>query len=301
MKKVLFLALMITAFTVFLSQPVAVHAGSVKVEVCHFPPGNPDNFHTIKVSEKAAQKHIDKHGDLLGGCEALGGTICDDNNGCTIDRFIDGTTTCADPEPVECEDSDGCTTDVCNPTTGVCEYPAVVCDPSGDLCAPSVCVGGEEGNPECGGTPVVCNAGEACDPATGECVSDGCQSDAQCQVELNSPEAFCSTLGDCRQGTQPSGQPCSVVDDCTGPYECIPTPDNANCTAQYLCYAYDNEPSPTCKINFPLPGRNFPLDRGTADPDGQNYYAPMLCPIGEADDAIAAKSDASLLGHWQVR
>ena len=42
---------MITAFTVFLNQPVAVYAGGVKVEVCHIPPGNPSNFHTIKVSD----------------------------------------------------------------------------------------------------------------------------------------------------------------------------------------------------------------------------------------------------------
>jgi len=29
-----------------------------KVDVCHRPPGNPDNFHTISVSENALQAHL---------------------------------------------------------------------------------------------------------------------------------------------------------------------------------------------------------------------------------------------------
>ncbi|MEK9185554.1 MAG: hypothetical protein AAB863_02150, partial [Patescibacteria group bacterium] len=40
-----------------------------KVEICHIPPGNPDNKHTITISENAAQTHINEHGDTLGPCE----------------------------------------------------------------------------------------------------------------------------------------------------------------------------------------------------------------------------------------
>jgi hypothetical protein len=37
--------------------------------ICHFPPGNPENAHTITVgSENAMQTHVDKHGDTLGAC-----------------------------------------------------------------------------------------------------------------------------------------------------------------------------------------------------------------------------------------
>lgn len=44
-------------------------AGNNKVQVCHVPPGNPSNFHTITVSENALQAHLG-HGDLLGACFA---------------------------------------------------------------------------------------------------------------------------------------------------------------------------------------------------------------------------------------
>jgi len=39
-----------------------------KTTICHFPPGNPLNAHTISVGQKAAEKHMIKHGDTLGPC-----------------------------------------------------------------------------------------------------------------------------------------------------------------------------------------------------------------------------------------
>lgn len=38
-----------------------------KVTICHIPPGNPANAHTIEISENALAAHID-HGDVLGAC-----------------------------------------------------------------------------------------------------------------------------------------------------------------------------------------------------------------------------------------
>ena len=38
-----------------------------KVTICHIPPGNPDNAHTIRVSENAVDAHL-AHGDTLGKC-----------------------------------------------------------------------------------------------------------------------------------------------------------------------------------------------------------------------------------------
>jgi hypothetical protein len=40
---------------------------SAKVTICHIPPGNPDNAHTITVSENAVPAHL-AHGDTLGEC-----------------------------------------------------------------------------------------------------------------------------------------------------------------------------------------------------------------------------------------
>ena len=44
-------------------------AEGAKVDVCHIPPGNPDNAHTITISENALSAHLD-HGDLVGACDS---------------------------------------------------------------------------------------------------------------------------------------------------------------------------------------------------------------------------------------
>ncbi|MBI9041242.1 hypothetical protein [Lutibacter sp.] len=40
-----------------------------KVDVCHVPPGNPENAHTINIARVAAYVHIALHeGDTMGAC-----------------------------------------------------------------------------------------------------------------------------------------------------------------------------------------------------------------------------------------
>jgi hypothetical protein len=39
------------------------------VDVCHIPPGNPDNAHTITISENALDAHLE-HGDKIGACDS---------------------------------------------------------------------------------------------------------------------------------------------------------------------------------------------------------------------------------------
>lgn len=41
-----------------------------KVKICHCPPGNPDNKHTIEVSRNALRAHR-AHGDELMACEDI--------------------------------------------------------------------------------------------------------------------------------------------------------------------------------------------------------------------------------------
>jgi hypothetical protein len=45
--------------------------GNDKVDICHIPPGNPDNAHTINVSVNAIPAHL-AHGDTLGECGSGG-------------------------------------------------------------------------------------------------------------------------------------------------------------------------------------------------------------------------------------
>lgn len=40
-----------------------------KQAVCHIPPGNPANAHTICISVNAVDKHLSQHGDYLGACD----------------------------------------------------------------------------------------------------------------------------------------------------------------------------------------------------------------------------------------
>lgn len=112
--------------------PEVAFAGNSKVPVCHIPPGNPDNFHTITVSEKALSAHFNNHGDLGGFCDENCAVLCDDGDACTAP-----TGECADgfcpPElPVDCNDGNLCTVDSCDSLLG-CENEPVQC-PDGQSC-----------------------------------------------------------------------------------------------------------------------------------------------------------------------
>ncbi|QSQ20588.1 hypothetical protein JY651_35925 [Pyxidicoccus parkwayensis] len=47
--------------------------GIGKITICHIPPGNPANAHTITVGMPALNAHL-KHGDTVGACGSDGGT-----------------------------------------------------------------------------------------------------------------------------------------------------------------------------------------------------------------------------------
>jgi hypothetical protein len=52
--------------------------GNVKVDVCHIPPGNPANAHTITIGAPAVQAHL-AHGDYVGSvCEGESQTVNED-------------------------------------------------------------------------------------------------------------------------------------------------------------------------------------------------------------------------------
>jgi len=54
---------------VSIALPSVIHAEPAdKVSICHVPPGNPGNAHTIVVSGNATEAHL-AHGDTLGACE----------------------------------------------------------------------------------------------------------------------------------------------------------------------------------------------------------------------------------------
>jgi len=64
------LAVMVLASSVVFAKGQPANPGSQgqeKVTICHIPPGNPDNKHTITVATAAVEAHL-AHGDTLGEC-----------------------------------------------------------------------------------------------------------------------------------------------------------------------------------------------------------------------------------------
>jgi hypothetical protein len=63
------LAAVLTVASFMSGHPLLTGAASAapapKIQICHIPPGNPANWHTITISEKALGAHL-KHGDLPG-------------------------------------------------------------------------------------------------------------------------------------------------------------------------------------------------------------------------------------------
>ena len=103
---------------IFLVVPLLLTAAPAyagKQAICHFPPGNPDNWHTIMVSDNAVASHLENHGDIMGSCAESCETLCDDGNFCTQDVFsvADGDCVCNSGErpAVECDDGNECTED----------------------------------------------------------------------------------------------------------------------------------------------------------------------------------------------
>jgi hypothetical protein len=138
-------------------------AWAAKVQICHVPPGNPANFHTITVNENALQAHLG-HGDLLGTCFAHCDQLCDDGNACTIDACDAAEQCLVDHPPVSCNDSNLCTLDSCNPATGCESTPKVCLD--GALCTVDAC---DPLTGNCAFPPVACPTGQTCNTSNGSC------------------------------------------------------------------------------------------------------------------------------------
>mmetsp|Transcript_8354 Transcript_8354/g.15581 ORF Transcript_8354/g.15581 Transcript_8354/m.15581 type:complete len:583 (-) Transcript_8354:76-1824(-) len=204
-------------------------------------------YKTIRVSRKAAAKHVAKHGDLVGSCNDWCETICNDTNACTVDANpgddceANGCTPIADRAPTNCDDGDACTNDGCDPLTG-CTREKVVCD-DGNACTHDGC----DPLTGCVTKPVNCDDGNACthdgcDPLTG-CVTKpvNCDDGNACTHDGCDPLTGCVTKPvNCDDGNACTNDYCDPIKGCyTKPKSC----DDGNaCTNDYCdplkgCYS----------------------------------------------------------------
>jgi cysteine-rich repeat protein len=164
-----------------------------KVTLCHAPPGNPGNAHTITVGEPAVRAHL-AHGDTLGACGAACPASCDDGSLCTSDSC--GANGECVHSAVSCADGDPCTGDLCDPAVGCLQLPAdgQECDDGSactrdDRCAGTDCRG--TAIADCCGIDADCDDDDSC--TEDSCVLGSCQSAARdCAVESKCLAGFCN-------------------------------------------------------------------------------------------------------------
>ncbi|MGB1269448.1 MAG: hypothetical protein ACPG45_06895 [Flavobacteriaceae bacterium] len=65
-KYILLLGIILTAFIVT-SNTKDNEQSNEKITICHIPPGNPENAHSIEISVHAWPAH-QAHGDVIGNC-----------------------------------------------------------------------------------------------------------------------------------------------------------------------------------------------------------------------------------------
>jgi hypothetical protein len=191
-------------------------AAGKKVSVCHVPPGNPANAHTILVSENAVSAHL-AHADELGECGVgcrSDASLCDDGNACTSDS-CDGSGECAHA-PVDCDDGNGCTLDRCDETSGC--FPVAndgaACDDGNGCTSADACVG-----LTCQGAsiPGCCAADTDCDDRS-TCTDDACQDGSCSNAELDCGVTDKCLAGFCNAtegGCSTASVSCDDADACT--------------------------------------------------------------------------------------
>lgn len=184
------------------------------VIICHVPPGNPGNAHTLEVGAAAAEVHL-AHGDFLGVCPGgpcLSDSDCDDGNLCNGIETCDLVAGCQLGTPLNCDDGNVCNgAETCDPASGCQDGTPLNCNDG------NVCNGAETCNTASGcqdGTPLDCDddnpcTDDSCDSATG-CVNepntDACEDGNDCTTNDTCVD------GECAGGAQPN---CDDDDACT--------------------------------------------------------------------------------------
>ncbi len=213
-------------FLVTLLFPFLAHGAANKVEICHFPPGNPGNAQSITINYAALPSHL-AHGDVVGPCPSgcqLDSSICDDGNLCTHDICLDDGQ-CAH-EPINCDDGNICTVDSCLAAEGCIYQPA-----DGTICDQGI----EGPNDACDLNPDTCQGG-VCVQNDPEAIPESCDvaGDEDCNGLSDEEDPVCSAS--------------SCEELCFADFEaCVGTGTNPAQCEELLSTCLDACTPPTCE------------------------------------------------------
>ena len=162
LKKLFLVAMFVAVVAVFGASTVQADP-LPKITICHIPPGNPANWHTITISENALPAHYDNHGDFPGNCSANCEELCDDSDPCTIDvdQEAEDCVCLVERVPVDCGPITACAAVSCDPESGCLSTPTI-CDDFNE-CTADTCSESYSGciyAPLDDGTP--CGDGQSC-------------------------------------------------------------------------------------------------------------------------------------------
>lgn len=119
----------------------AAAASDDQIDICHFPPGNPENVQVIRVGEKAAVTHVEKHSDwpvLAFNVNGVGCAFCAEaSDECAV--FCVGPPVCLCPpdEVEECCELNPCCDNCPEPRPEECSVISCGSDPPD--CSLTVC------------------------------------------------------------------------------------------------------------------------------------------------------------------
>jgi cysteine-rich repeat protein len=266
MKKLTLFTLLVNVLMMF---GAANATAADKVQLCHVPPGNPENVQILEVGAAAAQKHIERHGDyLLPAAE-----VCDyKDNTCNreVDEGFDGL-------------GAGCSEGI-----GACKRDgAVVCSQDG---LGTVCdaIAGEPGVEACTG-----GVDEDCDDFV-DCGDSDCSLDPACKVPVCG-DGFVDAGEMCDDGNSNDGDGCGGTCQYEplgaacfgGDYDNVGQCQQYTVNAEHVC-ELDNKPAGTqCQGN----GIDTCSDADTCDgsgvcQDNGPSAAPEICDNGIDDNCI---------------